>query len=238
MRGEILDRVRRPVAGAYVGLFDENRKLVVAGFADEDGDFSITAPDEGTYYVLMSRIGYRSLYDGPFELVDEGALQLFAVMHPFPLAVDGLEIEVDAAAARLVEVGFYERKARGFGYFFERHELEDDADRSLVEWLRRIPGVHVSGALASGFPGEVDVTMSRNGAPCAPTLYVDGTLTGHGGEGPQHPISPYERLVPGDLQAAEVYTTISGQPVEFQVFGSCGLVLLWTRDPALRRADG
>lgn len=234
VRGEVLDKVRRPVAGAYIGLFDEDRNLVVAGFADEKGDFSITAPDEGTYFVLMSRIGYRSLYEGPFELVDDGALQLFAVMHPFPLAIDGLEIEVDAAVARLVEVGFYERRARGFGYFLERDDFEDDTDRPLTEWFRRIPGVYVTEAVSSGRPGERALVMSRNGRSCAPTLYVDGTLTGHGGDGPQPPIPPYEPFVPGDLQAVEVYTTISGRPVEFQVFGGCGLVLLWTRDSSLR----
>lgn len=237
VRGEVLDKVRRPVAGAYIGLFDEDRNLVAAGFADEKGDFSITAPEEGTYFVLMSRIGYRSLYDGPFELVDDGALRLFAVMHPFPLAIDGLEIEVDGAVARLVEVGFYERRARGFGYFLERDELGDHAGGTLTEWFRRIPVVDVIESVSSRLPGERALVMSRNGRSCEPTLYVDGRLTGHGGEGPPPPISPYEPWVPGDLQAVEVYTTISGRPIEFQVVGSCGLVLLWTRDSSLRRAD-
>lgn len=241
VRGEVIDKLRRPVSGAYIGIFDEERNLVVGGVADEDGVFSVTAPEEGTYYVLMSRIGYRSLYDGPFDLVDEGALELFAVMHPFPIAVDGLDIEVEAAEARLVEVGFYERQAKGFGYFLEREDLEQYTNRTLNEAFRKIPGVRIAGSTPPGIsgPGAIRpgaLVMTRNGGLCSPTVYIDGTLAGHGGNWAGMPIRPDERLMAGDLEAVEVYTTTAGQPLEFQASGGCGLVLIWSRHTALRRA--
>lgn len=240
VRGEVIDKLRRPVSGAYIGIFDEDRNLVVGEIADDDGVFSVTAPAEGTYYILMSRIGYRSLYDGPFDLVDDGALELFAVMHPFPVAVDGLDIEVEASVARLVEVGFYERQAKGFGHFLEREELEQYTSRTLSEAFRKLPGVQIAGSTPPGIsgPGALvpgALVMTRNGQLCSPTVYIDGTVVGHGGNRAGMPIRPDERLMAGDLEAVEVYTTTAGQPLEYQASGGCGLVLIWSRHTALRR---
>lgn len=242
VRGEIVDDTRRPVADVSVALLDEQRQMVASSSSDAQGAFSVVAPEDGYYYVYMTRLGYRSLFDGPFELDSGMPLELFAVIHALPLTLEGVDVTVDAAGAevpRLAAVGFYERRAAGFGHFIEREKILRLAGAYITDALRSIPRLRVirnTGGTggASGLNPEVRMRGGLAGQ-CVPTLYVDGIVAVPGGRDARTPVRPDDFVSPEVVEAIEVYTGLAQTPLQYLPRAGCGVMLVWTRHTRLRR---
>lgn len=231
--GEVLDERQRPVSGVYVGLFDDQRDLVASSTSDGRGLFTVAARETGDYFIYLTRLGYRSLYDGPFELEEGEVLELVAIMHPFPIAVEGLDVDVPIGAVpRLEAVGFYERKARGFGHFIEREEIEKHENGFLTDILRRLPRVEVSQWAPRGTSlhdlRSPRLVFRTGGGYCVPSLFMDGVMRSAGG-GFNRALYPDEHARTPDVEAMEVYTSRAQSPAQYQPIGGCGVLLIWTR---------
>ncbi len=243
VRGEIVDNTRRPVADVGVVLLDEQRQMVASSSSDAQGAFSVVAPEDGYYYVYMTRLGYRSLFDGPFELDSGIPLELFAVIHAMPLTLEGVDVTVDAADAevpRLAAVGFYERRAAGFGHFIEREKILRLAGAHITDVLRSIPLLRVirhtggTGGASGLLNPEVRMRGGLRGL-CVPTLYVDGIVAAQGGLSARTPIRPDDFVSPEVVEAIEVYTGLAQMPLQYLPRAGCGVMLVWTRHTRLRR---
>jgi len=68
-------------------------------------------------------------------------------------------------------------------------------------------------------PGSYSVYMTRGTRACSPTIWVDGWRSD---------VGVLEAYRPADLIALEVYPP-GEVPMRYQDFGSCGVVLAWTR---------
>jgi hypothetical protein len=234
VEGEVLDQRQRPVTGVYVGLFDGERNLVASSTSDGRGLFTVTARETGDYFVYMTRIGYRSLYDGPFELTEGQVLELFAVIHPFPIAVEGLDVDIPIGVVpRLKAVGFYERKARGFGHFIEREDIEKYEHGFLTDILRRVPRVDVSDRAPTGTSfrdlRSPELVFTAGGRYCVPAAFMDGVMVSAGGRFATATLYPDDHARPSDVEAIEVYTSPAQSPTQYQPIGGCGVLLIWTR---------
>lgn len=242
-RGEIVDDTRKPVADVSVALLDGQRRVVANASSDETGAFSVIAPDDGEYFVYLTRIGYRSLFDGPYQLEGGLALELFAVMHALPITLEGVDVSVDAADAkvpRLASVGFYERRAVGFGHFIERAQVVRMSGASITDVLRSVPRVSVkrntggTGGASGLLTPEVRMRGGMRGE-CVPTLFVDGVIAETGGVHSNSALRPDEFLTPDLVEAIEVYTGPAQTPLQYLPRSACGVILVWTRHARRRR---
>lgn len=234
VRGRILDSESgEPVILAYVGLLAPGRELVVADLADRDGTFSLTAPEQGEYFLYVHRTGYGSLFDGLFELGDEGVVDVAVGLRPVPVGLDGMIVDVEGRRRSSWTEGFDERRARGLGHFISRSEIEARAVEDLADAMRDVPRLIVT-TPAPSFLRPTGVRhpelLVRTGTePCAPSLFVDGHLMVPGGRRPGVAVRPDDYVDPVSAEAIEIYTSPAETPVEFETGTGCGVVVIWTR---------
>lgn len=235
VRGVVRDAVSgRAVVLAYVGLLAPGEDFVAAGLADDSGHFSLEAPSPGSYFLYVSRHGYRPVMDGVFELGEDGVMELEVGMRPLPVFLDSMLVAVEGESRDLRSVGFYQRQATGQGHFIEREDIERAAVEHLVDALHNIPRLEVVPARpAFGLPTGLlnpEVRVRRSTGTCSPTLYVDGRLVAFGNlPGREEPVRPDDYVDPSRVEAVEVYAGPAEIPMGYQAAGGCGVILVWTR---------
>lgn len=236
IRGRVVDSESgEPVVLAYVGLFEPGRELAVAGLANRDGTFSLRAPGEGEYFLHVRRTGYRSVFDGLFELGDEGVIDVAVGLRPEPVPIEAMMVEARGRrATRSWTTGFDQRRERGLGHFIVREQIERRAVENLADAMREIPRLTViTPAPRFTSPTGVrhpELLMRTNGVdPCSPSLFVDGHLVVIGGRRRGLAVRPDDFVDPTGAEAIEVYTSPAEIPVEFGSATGCGVVVIWTR---------
>lgn len=232
VEGVVRDSQQRPLAATYIALLDEDRESVSTMVTDDQGRFEIRAPVPGSYYLYINRLGFRSLVDGLYTLREGDPLEVWVVMHPDPIRLEGVTGVVEGRVQRLASVGFYERKEAGFGHFVEREELRHLIGSHVTDAFLSVPGMTVHEPLPSLIgPGALihpQLLVRRGGRSCSPTLYVDGAEVHRGGVN-SGALRPDDFLHPEDLEAIEVYAGAAATPLQYQSRSPCGLVLIWTR---------
>jgi outer membrane receptor for ferrienterochelin and colicin len=119
--------------------------------------------------------------------------------------------------SQLYLADFWERRARGFGTFVTRDEIERLGATDFVQLLRHYPSVRVTSSR-----GQQDVRFNRGG-DCPPQYWVDGM--------------PLERasardFTPYNVEAVELYPGSATIPGRFaRGPGACGAIVIWTRLP-------
>lgn len=235
IRGRVVDSESgEPVVLAYVGLLEPGRELVVAGLANRDGTFSLRAPGEGEYFLYVRRNGYRSVFDGLFELGDDGVLDLAVGLRPEPVPIEAVAVDVPGRRTTSWTTGFDQRRERGLGHFIVREQIERRAVENLTDAMREIPRLIVTTpAPRFSRPTGVrhpELLMRTTGFdPCSPSLFVDGHLVVIGGRRRGLAVRPDDFVDPTAAEAIEVYTSPAEIPVEFETATGCGVVLIWTR---------
>ena len=126
--------------------------------------------------------------------------------------------------------GFETRRARGFGAFMSRAQIEQRGATTAIELLRGMPGVVIRGG------GGHDVPISSRGSQsvmgedgnfgmsygCRMAIYIDGTLrTGEW---------LADAIRPSDIEGIEVYAGTAEIPAQFKAGNNgCGAILIWSR---------
>lgn len=218
LEGRVVDsEMRFPISGAWVAIVTEDRSSVVGTTASPQGRFSLDLPSAGSYWVYASSLGYRPAVDGPFEFEEDGWLELEIRLEPDPVMLDSITASVERTTDYLRDVGFYERRERGFGHHYTAEEIQRRAVASVTEAFRDLPNVYVTG---EGFSPVVE--MLHSGERCVPQILVDGMLMQGSGR-------PDDFAHPADIAAIEVYRRPSDMPMEYPVTGGCGMILIWTK---------
>lgn len=235
IRGVVRDASSgRPVALAYAALMVEGRRMVVATLAADDGSFTLRAPAPGSYFLYVTRLSYKPVVEGVFDLGEGGMMDVQVGLVPAPIAVDSLAVEVEGGERSLRDAGYYRRKALGLGRFLEREQIETAAPDKLTDAFRNIPRIDISlprPALAR--PTGVlnpEVLVRTAGGLCSPTLYVNGGMVARGGDrGAVAPVRPDDFAGPSEVEAVEIYAGPSQIPTDYMAAGGCGVILIWTR---------
>lgn len=212
----------RAIAAADVLLTDSLGRNVARGITADDGRFSFSHPGPGTYELSVDRIGYVSTFV-VITLQDRVAAEIDITLSVLPIELDPMRVTAEQrrAAMTLGFEGLPARMRRGFGDFIDREQIE-----------RRVPSL-----TSDLFVGGMGVYMTRGdvyfrgterliGLHCPPSIWVDGLLV----RPPSRDLTLNEAAPsPDAIEAIEVYRRPAGVPVQYNIDGQCGVILIWTR---------
>jgi hypothetical protein len=214
VRGRVVDRTSgEPISTATVSL---SRPGLVR-LTNTNGLFEFERVPPGSYGVTVEQLGFGtredSLVVGPDQIV-EMEIRLGVE----PIAVEGIEVEVEARSRWLEMEGFYGRSDQGTGRHFVREQIEERDPLFLSDLFAPLPGLMV---VREGF--RTVVGSKRAGSLSGPELcplgiYVDGFLMAE---------FDLDMLDPRSVEAVEVYNGPSETPIQYR--SQCGVVLIWLR---------
>ena len=214
--GLVTDSAGAPLAGARVSIVDTVGHVQHGVTTVADGWFEIGNLPEGYISFFVRRLGYRPR---TFTLDVHKDMQgnVTIVLDVARTLLDTVVVSASLRRnARLEE--FYERKAKGFGYFVETREIRSFGKVRVTDVLRHVPGVLVTMDTRRG--RVRNVIQMRDG--CMPTIWYDGIL--------MRGTDLDEIANAESLQALEVYTSPATLPIQFRESNSsCGAVIAWSR---------
>ena len=227
VRGRLLETgTRQPILLGTVALLDTTLTVIDQAFTNESGNFILTAPGPGSYYVLADRLGYARSVDGILELGEDGEISIDFFLRPQPIVLDSLTVEAERQriVRRLESAGFYERQKSGFGHFVTPEQIEKRMPVTTRDLLRAVPGLRV---VEDGALGQTLVMRRNDGGTCSPQLHVDGTrISSAGGGG----VRLEDVINLDDISAVEVYDGGADTPLQYGgTQNGCGVVLVWTK---------
>src|SRR5260370_9980981 len=112
IRGQLVDSVSRaPLSGAFLTLVDSSGSERARAITDVAGQFTLSAPEPGTYRLRSKRIGFRP-YFSPALALHSGETRTYnAAVDPIPIALREVvvagerqcDVEAGASVAALWE---------------------------------------------------------------------------------------------------------------------------------------
>ncbi len=213
--GRVVDSVNARISGATVELLPARVRRAVS---DDSGTFVFDSIPVGLVQLAVRRLGYAPatftarLRAGRIERV---TLELSPVAFELPR-----QNIVDTVAHPWLST-FERRRAHDSGVYFTRQEIVRSQVRSMTDLLRRVPGVEIQRTRLG--TRVVFANQFVRARPCVPQMFVHSmNYSGN-----------LDDFSPDDVEALEVYTSISTVPVELQTAQaqSCGAIVIWTREP-------
>lgn len=189
-----------------------------AGTSDNNGRFRSDPLPFGEYEIAIEAPPFSRL-EGSLVLRERGLFDLRAEMVALDYELDPI-IAVAGRESRLESVGFYERREVGLGDFLSREELLILNPSRISDVFREIPGARV----VPGRGGLNDQVRLRGN--CVPIVVLDGIRLAN-------PVLIDNVLAVNDIEAVEVYQGAT-TPVEYISITTCGVIMLWTRDPSVQ----
>ena len=133
-------------------------------------------------------------------------------------------------------VGFYERRDRERGIFFTQEAIEERNPTSVVDLFDGLPGVRI--VIQQGIRRAVALAGRRAmsliydpktdpSTPCWPAVWMNGMLVHQGAA--EEPAYLEDLASPGDVAGLEIYQSAARIPVQYNVQGACGVIVIWTR---------
>lgn len=213
----------QPIDLGFIAMLTESGDSVAVTITNENGFFSVTSPEPGSFLLHASALGYRESVGGVFDLGADGVMQIEFRLERRAVTLEGLVVQAERVAEEptLVKTGFYDRVRRGLGQFITPGDIAESHALATEDLFFGIPGVSLD--YPSG--GRRIVMMGTRGF-CSPTIYVDGMQVV---EGEIESIAPLQTVY-----AIEVYRRAGEIPIEYSGVrsgsaGSCGVILIWSR---------
>jgi hypothetical protein len=197
---------------------------IEAGNTDSAGNVLVPDLDDGGHIVEVVAHGYQTFEDN----FNTGA----NIPQPVQLVLIPV-LASDTAKAKgqktdLMFAGFDARRTKGQGKFFTRAQLDAASGRPLANLLKTdagafiVPGPHGESLLAMRSPASAS-------SPCYAAVVSDG-LRIYPFAGAKPP--DLDRIFAEQLVGIELYATAASVPAEVGDAGTCGALVLWTRDGA------
>ncbi len=152
----------RTVQLGTVVMARQNGDTVAVALSNEDGFFSLTAPEGGTYSIFARAPGYALSGRGPYELEVDELMVVEVPMTLAPIPIEGVEVRTTPLVITddaLVANGFYDRMREGRGQFLTPYDLANSKARYTPLLFRELdhPPGPIGAALFEGleltFPG-------------------------------------------------------------------------------------
>ncbi len=227
MVGFVRDSAGAGIAGATVQVAGSVLRT------DPRGSFRLWAPDIDTLTIVVHRLGFEAL-EALLTATSKQWDTVVVELNRVAQNVAGIRVTGSATRGALALRDFDERKARGLGLFVTRSDILARNPSRLSDLLRDKRGVRLV-RLSNNYYGVRFAAYSTSLRTCAPNMWVDGQFA---------PGMEIDDLLPGDIQAIELYESFSTVPAEFAPRSSsvpCGTIVIWTRIPGVpdkRPADG
>ena len=206
------------VAGAEVRA----RGNVVVAFSDDSGRFHVAQMPVGARGVFVRRLGFapaRAPITPSTGTIDSVRVTLLAIAQPLPQIT--VQDEHDSLSKKVL-AEFWSRRARGFGKFVTRDEIDRKQASQFVDVVRNVSGVRIQ--MARGRP-DIRFRGAAFGAPrdCPPQYWLDGIPLQNGGA---------DEFSPSNVEAIELYSSPATTPPQFNTrSATCGTVVVWSRLP-------
>jgi hypothetical protein len=216
--------------GAAVSL----SPLGLVKVTDSHGRFSFQDVPPGEYNLTVELLGYATR-DELVRVEGGKILTLDLTLAVEPIELDPIEVSVEARNLDLEISGFYQRREATSGYFITREKIEERAPLYTTDLFRGMAGVKVIGALGMGTQKAVLLTGSRDlsfgGGRCWPAVWMDGQMVHQGSASPvpQGPAFLDQLIHPDDIAGIEIYNSAASMPIQYNLHGGCGVIVLWTR---------
>ncbi|HEU4720230.1 MAG TPA: carboxypeptidase regulatory-like domain-containing protein [Gemmatimonadaceae bacterium] len=217
--GLVKDSLGHAIAGAEVRA----RGNVVVAFSDDSGRFHVAQMPVGARGVFVRRLGFaptRVPITVGAGVIDSVRVTLRAIVHALP------EITVQEqhdSLSRKVLAEFWARRARGFGKFVTRDEIQQKGSHRFVDVVRSVSGVQImsrQGRQDIRFRGAGAGSMFRD---CPPQYWLDGIPLQSGSA---------DEFSPDNVEAIELYAGPATTPPQFTTRSqTCGTVIVWSRLP-------
>jgi outer membrane receptor protein involved in Fe transport len=216
--GVVSDSTGRPVFGAAVDVVDTD----IRAMTNTAGRYVLPGVWPGRTAVRVRRVGFAPEVSNVTVTTEDTTRADFTL--GTVAALPTTQVSAEANRGKMAE--FNERRSRGVGLFVTRDEIERRRPASMSEMLRNLPGVTVSQRLAGGAqPVHMDRSaVSSKSGVCRVQLYVDGL---------PYPEGNVDDFPPETVEGVEVFRGASEIPAGFRTRDAgCGLISIWTRDPA------
>ncbi len=243
--GTVTDTAGAPLPYCYVRLARAQASIL----CDQAGRFRLGDATFGTNTIEVRRLGYvpaRFTVD-----VEDTVLDVQIQLTPLATQLQPVTVTASELNQSLVSEGFYERLRQremgvGSGVFITPQEIEQLRPQHVTQLLSDRPAVKM------GYTGELAIPWDRNG-DCILNVFLDGIEVKNVYGTPENSIqgqrigrgfgSRTGRVLPDritglgidglvgpeQVAAIEIYPSGPGVPQQFQVFGSCGAIVIWTK---------
>lgn len=215
----IIGRVReaetpRPVEGAEVTLSGVPSIQVTAS----DGRFEFSSVPQGFTTLSVRYMGREPMTD-EVEVPGPETLELDIRLVLDPVELDPMVVTVTQRSSYLEDMGYYERRDRGYsGQYITREFIDGRDPRTMGDIFQTLRGVRVDYDGYGGF----QVRMRRairfsSGGGCIPKVLIDDVPSDVGW---------LQSIQPHRVEGVEVY---SGANAPLRYNDPCGVILVWTR---------
>ncbi len=203
-----------PLRGAQVILLATG----LGGVTGEVGTLLLEGLAPGTRTVEVRYLGFAPERTTVL-LQNDRETDLAFALEVRPIALAALQVRVPKRASRLELTGFDRRKARGFGTFITREQIEARQPQRMSDVLRSVPGIHLA---STGFSdSRASMLRSNPSRRCPIQYYVDGV---------QVFAFNIDDVRPHDIEGLEIYKGASEIPPDFnRGTALCGAIVIWTR---------
>jgi hypothetical protein len=213
--GLVKDSLGRAVPGAEVRA----RGNVVVAFSDDSGRFHVAQMPAGARGVFVRRLGFaptRASITQSNGDTDSITVTLVAVATSLPSVV---ALEQHDSLSKVVLAEFWARRAKGFGRFITRDDIEARGGIHFVDLLRSAPGVMIQ-----NYRGRPEVRFSRSVIrDCPPQYWLDGIPLERGSA---------DEFYPDNVEAIELYSGPATTPPQYTTRSmTCGTIIIWSRLP-------
>lgn len=150
--GTVVDSLRHPLANAEVSL----PTLALTRTTDDAGSFRIAGIPAGTHRVTMRRIGFGQL-DSSITFADEHTVQVRITLGSV-VRLDSVVVTSKNTTRDVLMQAFEENRAKGFGRFVIRDQLEKQSGVTLGSIVASMQGV----AAWRGTGGQLWIASKRS----------------------------------------------------------------------------
>jgi len=165
--GTVLDSLKHPLPNAEVSV----PGLSLTRTTDDGGSFRITGIPAGTHRVMVRRIGFGQL-DTSITFADDHTVQVRITLGSV-VRLDSVVVTERNRAADLVMQAFEESRAKGFGRFITRDQLEKQSGVTLGSIVASMQGV--AGTRGNG--GQLWIASKRSPPSRCPPVKLGMTVT-------------------------------------------------------------
>jgi len=184
-----------------------------------DGRFELANLPSGPVEVIVRRLGFSPAKIS-LDLTTGEIRDIRVLLSPVAMMIDSVAVTAAAPPFEIAYGGFETRKARGFGTFITREDIEKKRSRVPSDLFRTISGVKI--IRDNGSPTIVSNRLGN--LTCPLRVFVDGN---------HYPLygQSIDALVQiADIGAVEVYSGGATVPPQFGGREStCGVIAIWTR---------
>jgi hypothetical protein len=185
-----------------------------------DGRFELGGLPSGTVEVVVRRLGF-SPAKIPLQLGVGEMRDIRVLLSPVAFVMDSVAVTANGPVIEKAFGGFESRKARGFGTFITREQIEKKNPRVTSDLFRTVSGVKL--LRENGTPIVVSTRLG-NMAFCPLRYFIDGANYPLNGQ------SIDTMIQVADIGAIEVYPGGATVPPQFGGRESaCGVIAIWTR---------